>query len=545
MSKVLQRMKGVLNKKSNSRSLPPGSFPNRQGNQAPIGTITKPPSPTDDDDDDDGAGSKGNYNVPLQTQLRDQQNTASPYESAQPGNTSRNPPTNNMNPPRNNDSTTPAAPQRNAPPERNNNPATPAAPPQRNAPPERNNNPATSAAPQRNPPPERNANPATPAAPPQRNAPPERSNNPATPAAPQRNAPPERNNNPATPAAPQRNAPPERNNNPATPAAPQRNPNPTTPAAPPQRNAPPQSNNVSTAPAAPSVPPPPPPYPPVAMNSSNTNTNPTTSAPMNNFFAAMNANPASTNTESHSANFQPGSNSQKPSTNDSNGYMSTQQPTSLPRGATSFGTPQRDEDTVSRLELDYPIENVLIDANIPSVIARKINDAVEQDRYGHKYHVHRYTYEPASQNLSHDNQNQYDQYSNNDRYSGRPKHRSGTRHIREIHPNGQNPQYDHLLATSPHEHYPRTSRHHNRHRSYSDIPLSQYVDQLLQTPGSTVIHAQRSDDIQNILAQHLPNNQILPASISYNPFQSNDIALPEPIVYYTAQALPNDPMRIY
>ncbi|CAF0755965.1 unnamed protein product [Adineta ricciae] len=483
MSRVLQRVKGVLNKTSN-RSLPPGSFPNRQGNQAPIGTITKPPSPTDDDDDDDdGAGSKGNYNVPLQTQLRDQQNTTSPYESAQPGNTSRNPPTNNMNPPRNNNPATPAAPQRNGPPERNNNPSTPAAP-QRNAPPERNNNPSTPAAPQRNAPPERNNNPATTAAPPQRNAPPERNNNPSTPAAPQRNAPAERNANPTTPAAP----------------------------------------------------PLPPPFQPAATNPSNTNTNPTTSAPMNNFFAAMNANPVSTNTQPNSVNFQPGSNSQMPSTNDFSAYMSTQQPSSLP---------QRDEDTISRLELDYPIENVLIDANIPSVIARKINDAVEQDRYGHKYHVHRYTYEPASQNLSHDNQNQYDQYSNNDRYSGGPKHRSGTRHIREIHHNSQNSQYDHLLATSPHEQYPRTSRNRNRHRSHSDIPLSQYVDQLLQMPGSTVVHAQNSDSIQNILAQHLPNNQILPATALYNPFQSNDIALPEPIVYYTAQALPNDPMRIY
>ncbi|UJR21974.1 hypothetical protein I4U23_025042 [Adineta vaga] len=34
-------------------------------------------------------------------------------------------------------------------------------------------------------------------------------------------------------------------------------------------------------------------------------------------------------------------------------------------------------------EYDYPIENVVIDGNIPSSIAMKVNRAVEQDRFGH------------------------------------------------------------------------------------------------------------------------------------------------------------------
>ncbi|CAF0938976.1 unnamed protein product [Adineta ricciae] len=52
-------------------------------------------------------------------------------------------------------------------------------------------------------------------------------------------------------------------------------------------------------------------------------------------------------------------------------------------------------------EYDYPIENVVIDGNIPSSMAMKINRAVERDRFGH------------SQQIKH-------------------PYRSGTRRIREI-----------------------------------------------------------------------------------------------------------------
>ncbi|UJR27226.1 hypothetical protein I4U23_008522 [Adineta vaga] len=490
MSKVLQRMKGILNKKPNSRPKPSGPPPNRQGNQAPIGTITKPPSPTDDDDDD--GASVGNYNVPEQTQLKGQErNTMNPQRNTSP-------PERNNNPP---------APQRNnAPPERNNNPP---APQRNNAPPERNN---TNTVPQRNA------------------APPERNN---TNTVPQRNAaPPERNN---TNTVPQRNAaPPERNNNQATAVtpAPQRN------AAPPERN-----NNQ------PIVAPPPPPN--ASNGPSGINANQTTS-PMNSFFSGMNVNSASppplstiNNSQSPPAGFPSNFNTNKPSTNDSNNYMGTKQLTSFPQRGSSFRTPQHDDDTLSRLELDYPIENVLIDANIPSAIAVKINDVVEQDRLGNNYHVHRYTYEPSSQQISYDNHNQYQPPHHNDQHSGDKTHRRGTRHIREIYHNNQNPLYDDLTSSHVNHQPSRTPHNRHRYRTYSDVPLDQYIDQLLRTPGSTVIQAQNSDDLQQIFGQYMPNNLLAPTQSSLSPLQSNNIPYPEPIAYYTAQALPNDPMRNY
>ncbi|CAF1511745.1 unnamed protein product [Adineta ricciae] len=38
-------------------------------------------------------------------------------------------------------------------------------------------------------------------------------------------------------------------------------------------------------------------------------------------------------------------------------------------------------------EYDYPIENVVIDGNIPSSMATKINQAVERDRFGHSQQI--------------------------------------------------------------------------------------------------------------------------------------------------------------
>ncbi|CAF1355501.1 unnamed protein product [Adineta steineri] len=41
----------------------------------------------------------------------------------------------------------------------------------------------------------------------------------------------------------------------------------------------------------------------------------------------------------------------------------------------------------SNYEYDYPIEDIIIDKNIPSSIAMKINQAVEQDRVGSSHHI--------------------------------------------------------------------------------------------------------------------------------------------------------------
>ena len=125
-----------------------------------------------------------------------------------------------------------------------------------------------------------------------------------------------------------------------------------------------------------------------------------------------------------------------------------------------------------------------------------------------------------------------------DRHSIKSPHHTGSRHIREIHNNDQNPLYHDM---NDHHHHHRSHRHHN----YSETSLDQYIDKLLHTPGSTIIHTDGFNDLQRILNQHLPNNQTISAQSLMNPFQSNNNLFPEPIVYLTARALPNDPMRNY
>jgi hypothetical protein len=243
------------------------------------------------------------------------------------------------------------------------------------------------------------------------------------------------------------------------------------------------------------------------------------------------------NPQSSFPGFPPGMNTKSlfpPSnvqTNDSNNVVNPQQGTLSKRSPSFRNQLNNHDDNVSRLELDYPIENVLIDANIPSAVAIKINDVVEQDRLGNAYHIHRYTFEPS--------QPQQISYGNNQSHVENTFH-GGTRHIREIRNDDQNPLFNDISYSSRSNKHSRRRNHH-----YSETELDQYIDQLLHTPGSTVIQAQNYNDLQQILNQQLLSPQILPPQPSINSFQSNTNALTEPVFYYTARALYNDPMRNY
>jgi hypothetical protein len=62
--------------------------------------------------------------------------------------------------------------------------------------------------------------------------------------------------------------------------------------------------------------------------------------------------------------------------------------------------PPPSQTNISNLEIDYPIENVFINENIPSSMAMKINEAVEHDRFDDTYYTHRYAYKPKTQYIS-------------------------------------------------------------------------------------------------------------------------------------------------
>ncbi|CAF0937057.1 unnamed protein product [Rotaria sp. Silwood1] len=230
--------------------------------------------------------------------------------------------------------------------------------------------------------------------------------------------------------------------------------------------------------------------------------------------------------------------------------MNIQQGSSIKR-TPSFRDQSYDDDNVSRIELDYPIENVLVDAGIPSTVAIKINELVEQDRLGKNYHIHRYTYEPPLQQISVGNNQHMNRRLMDDNYYG------GTRYIREIQNDNQNVLFDNTY------HPPRSNQHYARRRSYSETSLNRYIDQLMQKPGGIVIQAQNSQNLQEILGQYLYNNELMPTQSSINPpylpfyppppslpaptphLSLNTNPITEPFSYYTAYALPNDPMRCY
>jgi hypothetical protein len=294
------------------------------------------------------------------------------------------------------------------------------------------------------------------------------------------------------------------------------------------------------------------PQPSFGGSSSGTNLNQTPTPPTNvqspssRVSPGMNTNQASlpsttNNPQSSVPGFLPGMNPQSlPSTSnlppsDSNNLVNPQQGP-FTKSVSSFrNESNNNDDNVSRLELDYPIENVLIDANIPPTVAIKINEVVEKDRFGNAYHIHRYTFEPSTpQQISFgNNQHMIHRFVEN-------PHHGGARHIREIHDNHQNSLFDDMI-------YPQRSNKQDRqhHHHYSETSLDQYIEELLHTPGSIFIQAQDFNDLQRILNQQLPNNQLIPIQSSINPFQTNTNTFAEPVFYYTAQALPNDPMRIY
>lgn len=166
----------------------------------------------------------------------------------------------------------------------------------------------------------------------------------------------------------------------------------------------------------------------------------------------------------------------------------------------------------SRIEIDYPIENILVDANIPSSVAIKINDVVEKDRLGNAFRVHRYTFEPDSQNFTFSSSSQ-----------GLIRHREdesqprGRRHIREI------PLNNEFLPVS------------SRPQETNPFPTE-------TTPFN------RSDNrhpIRNVLPTSVDTNFLeqLSVDIPEYPLIQRKACTEEPIFYYTARALHYDPMR--
>ena len=152
--------------------------------------------------------------------------------------------------------------------------------------------------------------------------------------------------------------------------------------------------------------------------------------------------------------------------------------------------PFRSQANNPNLEFDYPIENVLVDGNISSSTAIKINEAIEHDRFGNAYYTHRYAYEPTTQNIT---------IGNNQRIQRRlidnPQQR-GMRYIREI----NNEDY-----------YPQQQFVRTRNLNSFEILLD---------PAPQM------------------NCQIISATRDRHSF-------PMTFCHFTASALPNDPMRCY
>lgn len=163
--------------------------------------------------------------------------------------------------------------------------------------------------------------------------------------------------------------------------------------------------------------------------------------------------------------------------------------------------PSQVQTQLPNIQVDYPIENVLIDENISPSIAFKINDAVEYDRFGNIYHKQHYAYEPKTQNIAMGNNQQIER-----RFIGN-SNQSGMRFIREI----TNENY-----------YPNQQQQQQR-QSVNNIQL---------------IHPQQqsTNDIQFII-DNTPQ-------INYTCEYKLD-SFPAPINHFIAYASPNDPMRYY
>ena len=249
----------------------------------------------------------------------------------------------------------------------------------------------------------------------------------------------------------------------------------------------------------------------------NPNQPPAPAPPTNNPQSSFNDSPWNTNSNQP----PPLNNSQYPPNDSSSGMNNNQQPMYKPSDFQSYQPGAASHR--SRLELDYPIEDVLIDANIPQTMAVKINDVVEQDRLGNAYHIHRYTFQSSNP--------QQIAFKNN-------SHFGGSRYIREVNYPDSNTSYEYTKRAKPVSHRKhRTNKHFNR--SYDH-----FIDELIRTPGSYVLQPQNSFDIQSILQQQQQQQQFAPFSSTIN---STPWTIPNsatgPIFYYTAQALSHDPMR--
>jgi hypothetical protein len=98
-------------------------------------------------------------------------------------------------------------------------------------------------------------------------------------------------------------------------------------------------------------------------------------------------------------------------------------------------TPRPPRTNISNLEIDYPIENVVTNEDIPHSMLMKINEAVEHDRFGNTHHSRHFAYKPKTQYIS---------AGNNRRLECRlvdddQQQQMGVRYIREInYPQRQN-----------------------------------------------------------------------------------------------------------
>ncbi|CAF2801423.1 unnamed protein product [Rotaria sp. Silwood2] len=501
--------------------LPPGSYPSAPGNQPQLGTITKPPYQTDEEDDNDDTESYRNYNVPQQTLSKAQPRGTINSEDTYASSPSFSP--GKMNP-------------SNAPPRGTSTGFSSDSP--------LNNN--------RNPSSNINNSPASRF--------PSQSNFPVIPtivnASVVNPTPTSRNNPPPSFSG----LPPGMNPNESATSAPN-NPSSSLGGFPPGMN----TNQSSAIPAT---------NPMLSLFGgapSGTNTNQAQTSPqqqpltndiqppMIKLVSAMKTNQTSppsattipqlhqTGGPSLDRNTKSFPSTQIARMNDTNNPMNTQQGSLINREP-SFRNRAYDDDNVSRLELDYPIENVLVDAGIPATVAIKINEIVEQDRLGKAYHIRRYTYEPPVQRISIGNNQYLNRRLNTDTYYG------GTRYIREIQNDDRNVVYDNTYDPQ------RSNKYYQRRRSYSESSLNRYIDQLIQTPGSIVIQAENYQNLQDILGQYLYNDAIMPTQSSISPpylplpppppppslpppLPLNTSTAVDPLFYFTACALPNDPIR--
>ncbi|CAF3329232.1 unnamed protein product [Rotaria socialis] len=228
---------------------------------------------------------------------------------------------------------------------------------------------------------------------------------------------------------------------------------------------------------------------------------------------------------------------QVPSMNDSN-YSTNSQSKPIMKPILSFqnqshANGDNGDDNGSRLELDFPIENVLADSNIPSAMAIKINETIERDRLGNAYHINRYTIEPPMQRIYIGNDEPITRRLSNNNFH------VGTRHITEI--ENFNPN---LLSNNIIDCQRLTGQHH-RHHSQSDASLDDYLDQLIRKSGGTVIQAQSFQHLQQLINQYISHYQFMPTQSSTNPPPLDTNNIKEPVFYYTARALPTDPMAHY